>query len=326
MTEDLQITRRSALAGAAVAGVALFASGPGAGAAAVPLGTGRARFLRPAELRTLEAVVDRVVPGMPEDTVPGAVAAGCHEAIDALLGAFGSTPPRIYAGGPFSDRGGRSRNDFARFLPLDRYESLAWRLRIEGSRGRRALERNGRVKGYQRTYREGLRVLERSVPGGFAALPGPARDLVLQSSDDPRVRDLLDLAVPHTLELLYGAPEYGGNRGLVGWETTSYEGDTQPRGYTPDEVREPESSGPLDLVADLAGTGVLAASGDVAPAVALGSTELLHGVLATSGGSYSSLRREVGRLTEPAPAVAEQLARITSVAAALVADASEVDR
>lgn len=325
MTEDLQITRRAVLAGA-VGGVALFASGPGAGAAAVPLGTGRARFLRPAELRTLEAVVDRVVPGLPEDTVPGAVAAGCHEAIDALLGAFGSTPPRIYAGGPFSDRGGRRRNDFERFLPLDRYESLAWRLRIEGSRGRRALERNGRVKGYQRTYRDGLRALEASVPGGFSALPGPARDLVLQSSDDTLVREMLDLAVPHTLELLYGPPEYGGNRDLVGWETTSYEGDTQPRGYTRDEVLRPESSGPLDLVVDLTGTGVLADSGAVAPAAAFGSTELLHGVLAASGGRYTALRREVGRLSDPGPAVAEELVRISSVAAGLVADVTEAGR
>lgn len=326
MTEDLQITRRSVLAGAAVAGVALFAGGPGAGAAAVPLGTARARFLRPTELRTLEAVVDRVVPGTPEDTVPGAVPAGCHEAIDALLGAFASTPPRIYAGGPFSDRGGRRRNDFERFLPLDRYESLAWRLRIEGSRGRKALERNGRVNGYQRTYRDGLRALESAVPGGFAALPGPARDLVLQSSDDPLVRELLDLAVPHTLELLYGPPEYGGNRDLVGWETTSYDGDTQPRGYTRDEVLNPESDGPLDLVGDLAGTGALPAAGTVAPAVALGSTELLHGVLAASGGRYTAMREEVGRLTEPAPAVAEQLTRITSVAADLVAGVTEADR
>lgn len=316
MTQDIQLTRRAAFQGLAVAGVALFTgAGPsGASAVAVPLGADRAGFLRPVEMRTLEAVVDRVVPGVPEDTVPGAVAAGCHEAIDALLGAFAVSPPRIYAGGPFSDRGGSPTNDFERFLPLDRYEAKAWRLRIEGSGGRRALERNGRVKGYQHTYREGLAALESSVPGGFSELPGPARDVVLDQSDDPRVRAMLDLAVPHTIEFLYGAPEYGGNRDLVGWRTTDFEGDTQPRGYTHEEVVDPESSGPLDVVGDLVGH-------DVEAAVAMGSTELLHGVLARSGGSFSAFREEVGRLAAPAPEVVVQLGLMRSMADALVREA-----
>jgi hypothetical protein len=313
VTQDIQITRRGALQGAAVGGVALFvgAGTSGSSAIAVPLGASRARYLRPSELRTLAAVVDRVVPGVPEDTVPGAVAAGCHEAIDALLGAFTVSPPRIYAGGPYSDRGGSATNWFERFLPLDRYEATAWRLRIEGSRGRKALERNGRVKGYQRTYRQGLAALESSVPGGFSNLPGPARDLVLEQNDDPLVQELLDLAVTHTIEFLYGAPEYGGNRDLVGWRTTDYEGDTQPRGYTPEQVRHPESSGPLDLVTDILGT-------DARAAVAMGSTELLHGMLARSGGRFSDLREEAGRLAAPSAEAAEQLSLMHAMAHALV--------
>jgi hypothetical protein len=312
--QDIQLSRRGAIQGAAVAGVALFtgATASGSSAVAVPLGAGRARFLGPAEMRTLEAVVDRVVPGVPEDTVPGAAAAGCHEAIDALLGAFTVSPPRIYAGGPFSDRGGSPTNHFEEFLRLDRYERKAWRLRIEGSRGRRALERNGRVKGYQRTYREGLAALEESVPGGFSGLPGPARDLALRGSDDPRVAAMLDLAVPHTIEFLYGAPEYGGNRDLLGWRTIGFEGDTQPRGYTREEVENPESSGPLDVVTDLVGIG---------PVAAMGSPELLHGLLARSGGLFEGLRQEVGRLAEPAPEAVEQLRRMRSMSDALVRSA-----
>ena len=313
MTHDIEISRRAAIQGAAVGGVALLVGAGTSGypAVAVPLGDGRARFLRPSELRTLEAVVDRVVPGVPEDTVPGAVAAGCHEAIDGLLGAFTVSPPRIYAGGPFSDRGGAPANDFEHFLPLDRYESKAWQLRIEGSRGRRALERNGRVEGYQRTYRQGLAALESSVPGGFSNLPGPARDLALEQSDDPLVQAMLDLAVPHTLEFLYGAPEYGGNRALVGWRTTDFEGDTQPRGYTREEVLHPESSGPLDVVTDLIGTEAQAV-------VAMGSTELLHGVLSRSGGAFTGLRQEVGRLAAPGPEAVAHLSRMQSMADALV--------
>ena len=312
MIQDIQLGRRAVLRGGAAIGVAVFAGTgtSGSAAVAVPLGASRAHFLRPAELRTLEAVVDRVVPGVPEDTVPGAVAARCHEAIDALLGAFAVSPPRIYAGGPFSDRGGSSTNYFERFLRLDEYETKAWRLRIEGSRGRRALERNGRVKGYQRVYREGLVALEDSVPGGFSNAPGPLRDVALEQ-DDPRVAEMLDLAVPHTLEFLYGAPEYGGNQDLVGWRTTDFEGDRQPRGYTREEVERPESSGPSDLVTDILGTEDQAA-------LALGSTELLHGVLSRSGGRFAGLREEVGRLAAPAPEAAEQLGRMRSMADALV--------
>ena len=145
-----------------MAGVALFTgAGPsGASAVAVPLGADRAGFLRPGEMRTLEAVVDRVVPGVPEDTVPGAVAAGCHEAIDALLAAFTVSPPRIYAGAPFSDRGGATHNDFEDFLALDRYERKAWRRRIT---------RPG--TGYQDVYRHGLAAVDAAAgPAGFAAL------------------------------------------------------------------------------------------------------------------------------------------------------------
>jgi hypothetical protein len=35
---------------------------------------------------------------------------------------------------------------------------------------------------------------------------------------------------------MYGPPEYGGNRGLVGWTLTGWPGDVQPRGYTPKQV------------------------------------------------------------------------------------------
>ena len=39
---------------------------------------------------------------------------------------------------------------------------------------------------------------------------------MLRGADDPDVAALVDVAFPHTLEFMYGAPEYGGNRDLVG--------------------------------------------------------------------------------------------------------------
>lgn len=311
-TSQPQVSRRSLLRGAGVVGVACFVGSFGAtpvSAVAVPTGADRARLLTEQEMTTLEALVDRIVPGPPEDTDPGAVAAGCADAIDALLAAFQVDPPRIYAGAPFSDRGGVGRNDFQQFLPLDPYETVAWRLRIEGSAGRPELERNGAVSGYQQVYREGLAALERAVPvAGFSSSPGPARDLVLEQSDDPAVRALVDVAVLHTLEVMYGAPEYGGNRDLVGWELTGFEGDTQPRGWTREEVEQPERGG-------LPG---LDGAPYVGPGIALGVPEMVHGLLADSGGEFSRMRRLVRQVVDPEPAVAHRLAEMEEAAATIV--------
>lgn len=297
MGEKRGITRREVLRDGSVVTVAILAAGPisGLGDIAVAVGSRGPVFLTPSEFETLRALVDRFIPGKPEDSDDGALAAGCAEAIDALLGAFKVDPPRIYAGSPFSDRAGSDVNHFERFQRLDRYERTAWRLRILGSRGRRELEFNGPVKGWQEIYREGLAALDAAAaPGSFASLPGPARDLILRNSDDGAVAELLDVAWPHTYELMYGAPEYGGNQALIGWNYTNYDGDVQPRGWTRAEVEQPGSparrdgSGPLDP----ATVERLAA---IAP---LASPELMHGIVGRSGGRLSGLRRELGPVIE----------------------------
>lgn len=208
-------------------------------------------FLTPEERRTLRALVDRLIPG--EDG-PGAVAAECDVAIDAMLGAFLTDPPLIYAGGPFSDRGGAQRNDFARFIPLDAYEELAWRLVIEGSQGRPEREFNGPVKGRQQIYREGLAHLDdraaqiRPGASGFAALSAAERDAILFDARDSQTQALVDVAFPDTLNAFYGAPEYGGNKDLVGWTSMNFDGDTQPRGYTDAQVIHADNPGLLDFL------------------------------------------------------------------------------
>ena len=105
-----------------------MAAAPGAG---VP-----GRFLTAHELDTLRAVCRRLIPCPPDDPDPGAGEAMVAEAIDLLLGAFSVTPPLIHAGGPFSNRAGAARDDFAQFVVLDRHAELGWRIRIEGSLGR----------------------------------------------------------------------------------------------------------------------------------------------------------------------------------------------
>lgn len=288
---DPSVSRRTLIASSGGLG-AVAVLGSGANAVALPLGPERARFLSTAELATLRGVVDRVVPGRPEDTVDGAVTARVHHAIDSLLGAFDSNPPRIYAGGPFSKRGGAKVNHFADFIELDEYERLAWRLRLYGSRGHARLERNGVTPGLRRVYRRGLRRLASSVPG-FAGLPGPVRDLALRSSDDPAVLAMMDVAVPHTFEFLFGAPEYGGNHRQSGWKAIGFDGDRQPRGYTRREVTDPETE--LLPVLDVPLSDLL---GDSLPLVALASSEAAHGIRAHAANSYAAGQTEVQSLVE----------------------------
>lgn len=205
-------------------------------------------YLDERQLSTLRAFVDRMIPA---DQDPGALVARCAEAIDRLLGAFRAEPPAIYAGAPFSDRGGHPVNHFREFVALDEYESLAWRLAIEGSQGRAALEFNGPVKGLQAIYAEGLARLDALAAeqgfADFASAPAAARDFILNGSD-PLVAELIEVGFPDTLDAMYGAPEYGGNHGLAGWGFTGFDGDVQPRGYSDEQVVNADNPGPLDFL------------------------------------------------------------------------------
>jgi hypothetical protein len=205
------------------------------------------RYLTDAQRITLEAFVDRMIPA---DLDPGALAAGAADAIDYLLGAFQTTPAFIYAGGPFSDRAGNPTNDFAKFVALDSYEELAWRIAIEGSQGLAAREFNGPVKGMQQIYVEGLAALDVAAQGqgfdSFAAAPAPIRDFIVLNPPSDAVAELVDVGFIDTIDATYGAPEYGGNRNLIGWSFAVFEGDVQPRGYTREQVINADHPGLLD--------------------------------------------------------------------------------
>jgi len=186
--------------------------------------SGVPRFLTDAEHRTLSAVCDRLVPPFREH--PGAAALGVADYIDTLLAAFTFDPPRIWAGGPYSGRAG-GEPGFEEFLPLSPLEELAWRIRIEGTRGDPAREFNGPVVGWQQRYREGLAALG----ADFADVPADEQDRRLGAHPE-----FAALCYEHACEGAYAAPEYGGNRGLAGWQAIRFPGDVQPRGYTDAEV------------------------------------------------------------------------------------------
>ena len=183
-------------------------------------------FFSADEFRVLEAACARLIP---TDEDPGALEAGVADYIDGFLGAFSFDPPRIWAGGAFSGRFGGEAG-FTRFTPLAPLDELAWRTRLEGSLGRPEREFNGPVVGYQERYRKGLAALG----ADFADAGAEEQDRRLKA--DPEFTDLL---YEHACEGMYGAPEYGGNRALVGWRYIDFAGDVQPRGYSDAEVSGP---------------------------------------------------------------------------------------
>jgi hypothetical protein len=182
------------------------------------------RFLTEHEYAAVAAAADRLIP--PRGPHPGGAALGVADYVDRLLGAFTFDPPLIFAGGPFSGRVGGDAS-FAAFLPLSRHEELAWRTRIEGSRGLAEREFNGPVRGWQDIYREGIA----NLGDDFTDADPDEQDRRLAAQ-----HDLRHLLYEHACEGAYGAPEYGGNRDLAGWRAIEFPGDSQPRGYTDEEV------------------------------------------------------------------------------------------
>jgi Gluconate 2-dehydrogenase subunit 3 len=246
---DSDLTRRTFVAGAGAMG--LLALVPPARVrallAATPAPGQPGHFLTAHELEVLSALADRLIPGPPEDPTPGAVEAGVPHAIDLLLGAFELEPPLFHAGGPFSDRAGARHDDMAHFVPMDRQAELAWRIRLEGSRGIREREFAGPVVGLQQLYRDGLAHLDQrsqtSHRAGFAEATRPERDAILADRSDAALQRFVGAALANTLEAMYGPPEYGGNRDLVGWSSNGWAGDTQPRGFSHARVTEPDRAG-----------------------------------------------------------------------------------
>jgi hypothetical protein len=208
-----------------------------------------AQFLTAQQHETLTAFVERLIP---TDISPGAAAAGCADFIDAYLAAFQTSPAFIYAGAPFSTRGGHPVNEFEAFVPLDRYEELAWRIVIEGSQGIPEREVNGPVIGLQKIYTEGLEQLDvraqQQGAASFAELSPVQQDLLVNDVTDAKISELVDVAFLETLNAMYGPPEYRGNQDLIGWEFTDYDGDVQPRGFTAEQVVNADTPGLFDAL------------------------------------------------------------------------------
>lgn len=183
----------------------------------------------------------RLIPG-PSDDPLEAGHAGAREAnvvryIDVLLAAFAHNPPKIHAGGPWSDRSGGDENYIADFVRLSAYQEATWLKRIAG---------------LQATYRAGIAALDDAAGGDFTNASADDQDSILA---DPDMDDFRNVMFVHAIEGFLSAPEYGGNQDLVGWQEISFKGDTQPRGYTAEELVEEQFD---PVVPDALVAGVLA--------------------------------------------------------------------
>ncbi len=182
------------------------------------------RFFDEQQAAVITEATARLIPGPEDDPAemghPGAREAGVVHYIDLMLAAFEDDPPRIYAGGAWSDRRGGAENLLTRFVRLSPAEEHAWRRKLARLRTR---------------YAAGIAGLERAAGGDFATASSERQDAILASRRHGAFRRLL---FEHAIEGMYAVPEYGGNRKLAGWLEIGYAGDVAPLGWPDGKVTE----------------------------------------------------------------------------------------
>jgi Gluconate 2-dehydrogenase subunit 3 len=221
----------------AVASAAVLSSS-GCTSQSTSSGTQVRRFFTDHEAAVVKDATARIAPGPGDDPAeaghPGAREAGVVDYIDMMLGVLSalegavSGTPLIFAGGPWSNRHTSGPDLMASFIALDPVRTIAWRRRLTG---------------WQQQYRQGIATLDKLAGGDFTRASPADQDTILARAD---VRPFTSLLFEHTIEGMYSVPEYGGNRGLVGWKDISYPGDSQPRGYTAEEVSRSDGRDPVD--------------------------------------------------------------------------------
>jgi hypothetical protein len=198
-----------------------------------PTASRASRFFTTHEAAVVEAATARIAPGPADDPAeaghPGAREADVTGYIDTMLSMFTETgTPEIFAGGPWSNRHTSGPDMMAMFLTVDPVTRFAW---------------GKRISGWQHQYRTGVATLDKLAGGDFTKVSAARQDKILAGAS---ASSFLSLLFEHTIEGLYSNPEYGGNRDLAGWTDIKYPGDSQPRGYTADEVSSSDGPDPVD--------------------------------------------------------------------------------
>ena len=165
-----------------------------------PLPGGRWYVFTPEEARTVEAIVDRIVPS--DDLSIGGREAGCASFIDRQLAGSYGTSDRLYMQGPF--------------MPG---------LATQGYQGAAAPAAR---------YRDGLAALNkhsRDKLGGkaFFELAPADQDQVLKDFEAGKVEykaaaGFFNLVLQNTMEGFFSDPVYGGNRDMASWRMLGFPG------------------------------------------------------------------------------------------------------
>lgn len=198
----------------------------------VPLGTWEAaaaaemfEFFTAHEADVVREATARILPGPDDDPLelghPGAREANVVRFVDVLLSALDYKPERIHAGGPH----GAGINAF---VSLSATQRKAWGKKLAALRA---------------AYRAGVPLLDSLAGGDFAAASALQQDQALTSPD---AAAFLEVLYTHTIEGTYSHPVYGGNAGRSGWAEIKFPGDSQPRGYTREEVGNSDGPDVID--------------------------------------------------------------------------------
>ncbi|WP_293795445.1 gluconate 2-dehydrogenase subunit 3 family protein [uncultured Bosea sp.] len=165
-----------------------------------PLPGGRWYVLTPDEARTVEAIVDRLIPA--DELSIGGKDAGCASFIDRqLAGSYGMSD-RLYTQGPF-----------AAGLPTQGYQGA------EAPAAR---------------YKAGLAALNKHTQARFAGksffdLAAAEQDQVLRDFEAGKVEyksaaGFFNLVLQNTMEGFFADPIYGGNKDMAGWKFIGFPG------------------------------------------------------------------------------------------------------
>ncbi|RCS22160.1 gluconate 2-dehydrogenase subunit 3 family protein [Phyllobacterium salinisoli] len=154
------------------------------------------------EAQTIEAIVDRLIPG--DDLSVGGKAAGCAVFIDRQLAGFFGSSERLYMKGPFV-QGLPQQGLQSPILPSER-------------------------------YRAGIATLDDYCSKTFSGRTFPAlapkeQDEVLQGLEkgsidlgDADAKTFFELVLQNTMEGFFADPIYGGNKDMASWKMIGFPG------------------------------------------------------------------------------------------------------
>ena len=153
-----------------------------------------------------------------EVALPTSGSLGAARFVEQILSAFDFNPPRIY-------------HDGTDFIPLNRYQEKAWRLRLFGSAGVGGGV-NDSVLGVVTGLRDEVQAILDQAEKTFVGVVYPFTDALAASAWAALPVALQQRMVELTVQSTVGHPAYGGNLDRGGWKMIFFEGDSLPAGYS----------------------------------------------------------------------------------------------